>query len=113
MRKTIVQLTHHDDWLVSVLLSSGEVYLFNTEMWPEHLVAGWDSETMGAEPESNWACVIRRAENDALFLSARHSEPYTRLNADAIGTARDLFVMSMNGACTDMSDADFARLVRR
>lgn len=96
---TNVVFSVHEDWMVNVLLSTGEVFAFNTEMWPEH----------GTGTDADWPAVTREAENKALFLSAQRAEPFCR--ADVLRT--DLLWRAINQASLQMSDYDFRRLVRR
>lgn len=100
-KRTVPVMTYHDDWMVNVLLACGEVFSFNTEMWPEH-----------GDGNSCWPPVIRRARHEAEMLSARNAEPYCLVEIfDGFGET-DLHD-AVNDACEVLSDADFRRLIRR
>lgn len=100
--KTTVIRSDHDDWMVTVLLSNGEVFSFNTEMWPEHRTL----------TDADWPRVLRCAENAALFLSANHCDPYTRTHFPQAVVTREQLYTIVDAACEKMSDDDFRRLVR-
>jgi hypothetical protein len=96
--------SYHEDWVVNLLLSNGEVFTFVTEMWPEH---GFNitSDNGG----DNWPAVMREAENRALFLAARHAEPFCRICLD---TEREIWRTRLNDIAMEMTDVTFRRLMR-
>ena len=99
---------YYDDWLVDVLLPNGQVYVFCTEMWPEH---GDDEPYEGFGDDHNWDAVIAAAKDYALDLSDRGAEPYATVSPAALPD-RDSFYAFMSRVCEQMSDEDFRRLVR-
>lgn len=99
-KRTMPVMSYHDDWMVNVLLASGEVYAFNTEMWPEH-----------GDGNSCWPPVIRRAHHEAELLSAHNAQPYCTVEIFDGFKESDLHD-AVNDACYAMNDDDFRRLIR-
>ena len=96
-------INYHDDWNVTVLLSTGEVYVFDTEMWPEHSTG----------TDRDWPRVVRRAESEARDLAERHADPYCRVDLTSFPMTIDALVKASDEACERMSDEDFRRLIRQ
>lgn len=94
---TLIQ-TYHDDWIVNVQLSNGNVYSFMTEMWYEH----GDS--------INWPAVEREAYARALDLNSRHVDPFAVVTPEV--TTKQALSDALNATCMVMSDSQFQRLMR-
>jgi hypothetical protein len=100
---TTAVLSYHDDWLVNVLLSNGEVFTFNTEMWPEHST-GLDLD---------WLRVVRRAKEDALDLAERKATPFCRVDVATFPFTENALAQVIDEACEKMSDKEFREVVYR
>ena len=99
-----VAMTHHDDWIVNVLLSDGRIYSFWTEMWTCH---------DGTDPDTSFSNMTRAtawAKDYALDLAARGVETW---GLDAIPDTEEQFVKALDFVCMHASDHDFQRFMQR
>lgn len=110
--KIMPLISQNDDWIVNVLLSNGKIFSFMTEGWPQWGAVGIE-EVSPEQHTRSQRCVIRRAEDEALWLDSRNAEPYTTVNSPEAVTSEKILADVCNTACEQMSDQDFARLIRR
>ena len=110
MERPTVLMAYHDDWLVNVLLSTGQVYTFVTELWDE-----WndvpDSRLYSGEfLESDWTPIIKAATHKALEFCSENVETW---GLDSLPESIAQFHAGMDSLCLLTSDRDFWRFIRR
>jgi hypothetical protein len=110
MEHPTVLMAYHDDWLVNVLLSTGQVYTFVTELWDE-----WndvpDSRLYSGElVESDWTPIIEAASRKALEFCRENVETW---GLDPLPESIAQFRSGMDSLHQLTSDRDFRRFTSR
>lgn len=93
-----VVMSFHDDWLLSVLLSDGRFYTFNTELWSQH------------GSDSCWPRVEDHGRKLAMVLALQGEETW---GLDAIPDTLEQFREAVNFVAMRATDQEFARNIKQ